>query len=161
MVLVSIQIVPSVHGTLLMQQYLVVLPGGPAGHAGTLVPRLGAGLGALGAAAVPAAALDQQAAGPEDGVRPPQLLAQRHRHVPRGAAVQTDLLPQLVQVCSHWRHSGTTTRHQAQPDHHPHQHSRTTTPHQAQCTTDPYLLLRTGLIREVLLKDLSLQGGSP
>lgn len=52
------------------------------------------------AGTVPTAALHQEAAGPEDGVRPLQLLTHRHREVPRGAAVEPHLLPEQVQVGS-------------------------------------------------------------
>lgn len=57
---------------------------------------LAAGLQA--ARAVPATALHQEAARPEDGVGPLQLLPDRHREVAGRAAVEPHLLLEQVQV---------------------------------------------------------------
>lgn len=74
--------------------HLVVFLGDPGGDALTVVAAVGA------AGAVSAAALHQEAAGPEDGVRPRQLLTQRHGEVARRAAVQPDVLPQQIEIDS-------------------------------------------------------------
>lgn len=54
------------------------------------------------AAAVAAAALDQQAAGEEDGVGGPQLLPQVDRVVVGGAAVSLDVVVEAVEVNWIW-----------------------------------------------------------
>lgn len=80
----------------------------------THLVQLGCGLGGLAdaaavpsvrpAAAVAAAALDQQAAGEEDGVGGPQLLPQVDRVVAGGAAVSLDVVVEAVEVnCSQER----------------------------------------------------------
>lgn len=77
--------------------YLVVFLGDPGGNTLTVEAAVRA------AGAVSAAALHQEAAGPEDGVRPRQLLTQRHGEVARCAAVQPDVLPQQVEIDSSWK----------------------------------------------------------
>lgn len=77
-----------------MLPHLMVFLGDPGGDALTVVAAVRA------AGAVSAAALHQEAAGPEDGVRPRQLLAQRHGEVARRAAVQPDVLPQQIEIDS-------------------------------------------------------------
>lgn len=57
-----------------------------------------AAVGATGA--VSTAALHQEAAGPEDGICPLQLLAQGYGEVARRAAVQLNLLPQQIEIGS-------------------------------------------------------------
>lgn len=52
------------------------------------------------AGTVSTTALHQEAAGPENGICPPQLLTQGHREVARSAAVQSNFLPQLVEIGS-------------------------------------------------------------
>lgn len=72
--------------------YLVVFFGHFSGSALTLVAVVRA------AGAVSSTSLHQQAAGPEDHVRPLQLLTQGHRIITRSAAVEPDLLPEQVQI---------------------------------------------------------------
>ena len=72
--------------------YLVILLGDLAGDALTLAA------GVQAARAVPAAALHQQAARPEDGVGPLQLLPDGHGEVAGCAAVEPHLLLEQVQV---------------------------------------------------------------
>ncbi len=60
------------------------------------------------AGAVSTAALHQEAARPENGIRPLQLLTQRHGEVARSATVQSHLLPQKVEISTT---SKTQTRH--------------------------------------------------
>lgn len=81
---------------------LVILLGDLAGDTLTLA----AGLQA--ARAVPATALHQEAARPEDGVGPLQLLPDRHREVAGRAAVEPHLLLEQVQV----HHSGFSSKHE-------------------------------------------------
>lgn len=67
--------------------YLVVFLCDPGGNALAVVAAVGA------AGAVSAAALHQEAAWPENGVGPSQLLAQRHGEVARRATVQSNFIP--------------------------------------------------------------------
>lgn len=73
---------------------LVVFLRDPGGNTLAVVAAVGA------AGAVSAAALHQEAARPENGVRPLELLAQRHGEVPRRAAVESNLLPQQIEISS-------------------------------------------------------------
>ena len=50
------------------------------------------------AGAVSTTALHQEAAGPEDGICPLQLLTQGHGEVARRAAVQLHFLPQQIEI---------------------------------------------------------------
>lgn len=88
-----------------MLPHLMVFLGDPGRDALTVVAAVGA------AGAVSAAALHQEAAGPEDGVRPRQLLTQRHREVARRAAVKPDVLPQQIEIDSPFdrQHTHVTT----------------------------------------------------
>ena len=79
--------------------HLVQFDGGLGRLAGAAVVPVGRPAGA-----VPATALDQQAAGEEDSVGGAQLLAQVHRQVARRAAVAPDVVVETVQV--HWRGGG-------------------------------------------------------
>lgn len=72
--------------------YLVVFLRDPGGDALAVVAAVGA------AGAVSAAALHQEAAWPENGVGLLQLLAQRHGEVARRAAVQSNFVPQQIEI---------------------------------------------------------------
>lgn len=74
--------------------YLVVFLGNPGGNTLTVVTAVGA------AGTVSTTALHQEAAGPENGIRPFQLLTQGDRKVAWSAAVQPNLLPQEIEISS-------------------------------------------------------------
>lgn len=71
--------------------------------------------GVQAARAVPAAALHQEAARPEDGVGPLQLLPDRHGEVAGRAAVEPHLLLEQVQV-HHCGAQGSQEEVSAEPD---------------------------------------------
>lgn len=74
--------------------YLVVFLRDPGGNALAVVAAVRA------AGAVSTAAIHQEAAWPEDGIGPLQLLTQRHGKVARCAAVQANFVPEQIQICS-------------------------------------------------------------
>lgn len=84
--------------------YLVVLFGHFSGRALTLVAVVRT------AGAVSTTSLHQQAAGPENHVRPLQLLTQGHRIITWSAAVEPDLLPEQVQIHHALKHTHTDFR---------------------------------------------------
>lgn len=84
--------------------YLVVLFGDAGGLALAVVAAVGA------AGAVPTTTPHQEAAGPENGIGPLELLAQRHGQVARRAAVQLRFLPKLVEVSASSRGKTKTGR---------------------------------------------------
>lgn len=83
----------------------MVLLGHPAGNALAVVAAVRA------AGAVSTAAFHQEAARPENGIGPLQLLTQGHGEVAWSAAVQLDFLPQQVEISSSSKtHSNATIR---------------------------------------------------